>query len=163
MLFLPVCSVPTCFSRLTLRASTSLWSSILCWTLASTLGTASNWKIKAEYVDKKQTSAQLFSRQADHTSAVSQLCHWLRSVEWKDYNNLVRNYPPLDQMEPPHINHHIKGRRKYINSIYQRFPEVSLTVTDPVTLNTLTETHEILMSSGPGAAPSVIRGLWSTP
>lgn len=110
LLFLPMCSVPTCFSRLILRASTSLWSSILCWTLASTLGTASNWKIKAEYVDKKQTSAQLFSRQADHTSAVSQLCHWLQFVEWKDNNNLVRNYPTLEQIELRHMNHQIKHR-----------------------------------------------------
>lgn len=38
--------MPTCFSKLTLRASTSFWSSILCWKLASVLGTASNWKFR---------------------------------------------------------------------------------------------------------------------
>lgn len=42
----PTHIVPTCFSKLTLRASTSFWSSILCWILASLLGTASNWNVR---------------------------------------------------------------------------------------------------------------------
>lgn len=44
----PTHFVPTCFSKLTLRASISFWSSILCWILASLLGTSSNWKFKSE-------------------------------------------------------------------------------------------------------------------